>query len=135
MKTSFTFDATSLEFAMRDLAADAQDLAKGSPFGKGGASEFNIKIIGDDLKLDGITRNQTVRDFKQEGKTLAEILTALVMKANPVTTVKDPSEADQKLLWVVAPDPDAPSKQIGLITTRAMAEKNKYKLPAPFQPK
>jgi hypothetical protein len=126
LKTSFSFDAQSLEFAMRDLGNEANDLAKGSPV------TFAIKILGDDLKLDGITRNMTIRDFKKDGNTVADILTALVMKANPITTVKDPSEADQKLLWVVGADPDSPDKTIVLITTRQMAEKRNLKLPPPF---
>jgi len=130
LKTSYSFDSQSLEFAMRDLGEDVRtNLLKGAPV------DFQIKIIGDDLKLDGITRNQSVRDFKQEGKTVAEVLTALVRKANPVTTVKDPSELDQKLLWVVGPDPDDPKKSIILITTRQMAEKKKYTLPDVFKAK
>jgi eukaryotic-like serine/threonine-protein kinase len=125
-KTSYSFASQSLEFAMRDLADDVQDNLKGAPF------EFAIKIIGGDLEKDGITRNQTVRDFQQENQTVADILTALVRKANPITTVKDPSEADQKLLWVIAPDPDSPGKQVILITTRAAAAAKKYTLPAVF---
>src|SRR5438105_8715734 len=58
LKTSYSFDQQSLEFAMRDLADDVKSNLKGAPF------EFAIKIIGDDLKLDGITRNQSIRDFK-----------------------------------------------------------------------
>ncbi len=99
---------------------------KGAPF------EFAIKIIGDDLKIDGITRNQSIRDFKQENQTVADVLTALVRKANPVTTVKDPSETDQKLIWVIGPDPDDASKQIVLVTTRAAAATKKYTLPDVF---
>jgi hypothetical protein len=126
IKTSYSFDNQSLEFAMRDLAEDVKGNLKGVPF------EFAIKIIGDDLKIDGITRNQSVRDFKQENQTVADILTALVRKANPVTTVKDPSETDQKLIWVIGPDPDSPGKQIVLITTRTAAATKKYALPAVF---
>jgi len=99
---------------------------KNAPF------EFAIKIIGDDLKLDGITRNQSIRDFKQENQTVADILTALVRKANPVTTVKDPSEKDQKLVWLIGPDPDSAGKQVVLITTRNAAGTKKYTLPAHF---
>ncbi len=99
---------------------------KGAPF------EFAIKIIGDDLKLDGITRNQSIRDFKQENQTVADILTALVRKANPVTTVKDPSETDQKLVWLIGPDPDNPAKQVVLVTTRNAAKTKKYTLPPVF---
>jgi len=126
LRTTYSFDQQSLEFAMRDLADDVKSNLKGSPL------TFEIKILGDDLKLDGITRNQSIRDFKQENQTVADILTALVRKANPITTVKDPSEADQKLIWVIGPDPENPAREIVLITTRAAAAARKYKLPAPF---
>ena len=113
---------------------DAQDVAKGSPFAKGGPKELAIKILGGDLEKDGITRNMTVRDFNQKDKTLSEILTALVMRANPITTVKAPNEADQKLLWVIGPDPDS-GKETILITTRAAATTKKYTLPPEFREK
>jgi hypothetical protein len=125
LKTSYTFDNQSLEFAMRDLAADVQSNLKGAAF------EFGIKIIGPDLQTDGITRNQSIRDFKQENQTVADILTALVLKANPIPG-KAASDKDQKLLWVVGPDPDNATKQTVLITTRAAAANKKYTLPAPF---
>ncbi len=126
VKTSFSFAQQSLEFAMIELQDDVKNNLKGAPF------EFAIKIIGDDLKLDGITRNQSIRDFKQENQTVADILTALVRKANPVTTVKDPSEVDQKLVWLIGPDPDNPGKQVVLITTRNAAKAKKYTLPPVF---
>jgi len=126
LKSSYSFDVQSLEFAMRDLGEDVKtNLLKGSSL------EFAIKIIGDDLKLDGITRNQSIRDFKQENKTVAEILTALVLKAN-APNVPDPTMPEQKLIWVIGPDPDNAAKQMVLITTRQMAEKKKYTLPAVF---
>jgi hypothetical protein len=126
LKTSFSFDSQPLEFAMRDLAEEVKSNAKGAPF------QFAIKIIGDDLKLEGITRNQSIRDFKQENQTVADILTALVRKANPVTTVKEPSETDQKLVWLIGPDPDDAAKQTVLITTRSAAAAKKYTLPDVF---
>ena len=118
-----------MEFAIQDIAKDVAENVRGLPF------DFKIKIIGEHLQLDGITRNQTVRNFNQADKSIGEILTAIVMKANPVTTVKEPSETDQKLLWVIADDPAEAGKKIVLITTRQMAEKNKYTLPATFRPK
>jgi hypothetical protein len=129
LTSTYQFASQSLEFAMRDLAVDVRDQAKGAPF------EFDIKIIGADLEKDGITRNQTVRDFDQKDESIAEILTALVRKANPITTVKDPSELDQKLIWVIGPDPDNAGRTIILITTRAAADVKKYTLPAVFVPK
>jgi eukaryotic-like serine/threonine-protein kinase len=126
IKTSYSFAQQSLEFAMIELQDDVKSNLKGAPF------EFAIKIIGDDLKLDGITRNQSIRDFKQENQTVADILTALVRKANPVTTVKDPSETDQKLVWLIGPDPDNPARQAVLITTRNAAKAKNYTLPPIF---
>jgi eukaryotic-like serine/threonine-protein kinase len=126
LKTSYSFDSQSLEFAMRDLAADVKDMTKGAPF------DFQIKIIGSDLEKDGITRNQSISNFKQDNQPVADILTALVMKANPITTVREPSEADQKLLWTVAADPDNASQQVVLITTRAAAAAKGYELPPQF---
>ncbi|HUE72492.1 MAG TPA: protein kinase [Pirellulaceae bacterium] len=129
LKTSMSFGSQSLEFAMRDIADDVRaNLLKGS------LVEFDIKLIGKDMEKDGITRNQSISDFKQEDKSVAEVLTAMVMKANSPNQ-PDPSSPDQKLIWVVAPDPDKPERQTVLITTRAAAEREKYKLPAPFQPK
>jgi hypothetical protein len=131
LKSKMEFAAQSLEFVMNDVAADAQEVAKGSTFGKGGANEFAIKIIGGDLEKDGITRNQTVRDFSQAG-TIAEILTAIVIKANSGKPADDP---EQKLIWVVGPDPDNPAKELILITTKAAAATKKYNVPAVFQAK
>jgi len=131
LKSKMEFAAQSLEFVMNDVMADAQEVAKGSPFGKGGEKEFTIKILGDDLQLDGITRNQTVRDFKKEG-TLAEILTEIVVTAN---SRKPPDDPEQKLIWVIGPDPDNPAKELVLITTKAQAAKKKYNVPAVFQAK
>jgi len=125
LKTSYSFDNQSLEFAMRDLAADVVANLKGASF------EFGIKIIGPDLQSDGITRNQSIRDFKQENQTVADILTALVLKANPIPG-KSAADKDQKLLWVVGPDPENATKRLVLITTRAAAANKKYTLPAPF---
>jgi eukaryotic-like serine/threonine-protein kinase len=126
LKTSYSFDSQSLEFAISGLADEVKSNLTGSPL------EFAIKIIGADLEKDGITRNQTIRDFKQENQTVADILTALVRKANPITTVKDPSEAEQKLVWVVAPNPDNVSQPAILITTRAAAAAKKLTLPSQF---
>jgi archaeosine-15-forming tRNA-guanine transglycosylase len=124
-RMSISFDQDSLEFSMRNVVDEVRSSYQLS-------FEFGIKIMGDDLKLDGITRNGQIRDFAQENKTVAEVLTAMVMKANPVTTVKVPNEKDQKLLWVIAPDPDNPSNRIVLITTRQIADL-KYTLPEVFR--
>jgi hypothetical protein len=126
-RTKLAFEANSLEFVMQDIAKDVVENVQGLPH------EFKIRIMGDHLQLDGITRNQTVRDFNLADKPVGEILTAVVMKANPIKTVKLPSEMNQQLIWVIADNPDDAGKKIVLITTRQMAEKNKYELPAVFR--
>lgn len=128
-KMSMAFAQDSLEFSMQNVAKEVKDSYSSLPF------DFKVMLMGNDMKIDGITKNQSIRDFNEKDKTVAEILTAMVRKANPITTVNDPSELDQKLIWVVGPDPDAPDKQCILVTTRAAATKNGYKLPAPFVPK
>jgi hypothetical protein len=130
LKTSFVFDAREFENSMTGLADDVRtNLLRGAPV------DFEIKVIGPDLMDNGNTRNVTIRDFKQEDKTVAEVLTALVRKANLDTTVKEPSELKQTLVWVIGPDPDDAKRNIILITTRAAAEKKKYNLPDVFKPK
>lgn len=125
-KMSISFDQDSLEFSLQNVETEVKTMFKSLPFA------FKIKIQGDDLKLDGITRNQQIRDFRQQDETVADVLTAMAKKANPVTTVKDPREGDQKLLWVIAPDPENPSNRIILVTTRQVAEQ-KYTLPEVFR--
>ena len=116
-----------LEFAIKDIVTDVRESIPMLPF------EFDIKIIGPELKLEGITRNQAVRNFAAKEKSLSEILTGIVSKANPDPSVKDPSEPAQKLIWVVADDPEKAGRQIILITTRKDAEEEKYSVPKLFQ--
>jgi hypothetical protein len=123
------FDQKSLEFAIQDFSVDIREDYPDLPF------PFEIRILGADLQLGGITRNQQIANFTAEGQTIADILTRMLMRANPITTVTDPSEPDQKLVWVVAADPDDPVKRVVLITTRDAAQREGYKLPAPFQAK
>jgi hypothetical protein len=122
---SLRFDQDSLEFAAQNIVAEAKSTYPNLPF------DFRVRILGEDLKLDGITRNQQIRDFVQEDVPLEEVLTALVMKANPVTTVTSPMESDQKLLWVIGPDPEEPAMECVLITTRQVAQRN-YAIPSVF---
>jgi hypothetical protein len=128
-RISIAFAQDSLEFALQNVANEVKSTFPALPF------EFKIKILGPDLEKDGITRNQQIREFEQKDTTVAEVLTAMVRKANPITTVKDPSETDQKLVWVVGPDPEAVANSIVLVTTRTGAEQKKLSLPDPFRRK
>ncbi|MHB8955713.1 MAG: serine/threonine-protein kinase [Pirellulaceae bacterium] len=128
-KMSFRFAAQSLELALRDLTAAVRANQPALPF------PFDIQILGGDLQSDGITRNQQIVDFQAEEQPLAEILTALVMRANPDSTVTKPSDTMQKLVWVRGADPEDANRQILLITTRDAVTRRGDALPAAFQPK
>ena len=126
---TLSFGSNDMVIAMQELeSAVNRDTYQGLPF------EFKVTIMGTHLQMEGITKNQRINDFDMKNAKLSDILTSMVRKANPVTTVKDPSEIDQRLIWVVAPDPDNPSNKIVLITTRKSAD-GKYDLPDVFRPK
>lgn len=126
-RMSLDIPQQSLEFALRDLAAEVRDAFPGLSF------PFELKVLGADLREEGITRNQQIKDFQRTGQTVAEILTGLVMKANPVTTIQALSDPDQKLIWVIAADPDDPNHDAVLITTRRAAQQKGYELPHVFR--
>ena len=73
--------------------------------------------------------------FVIKDKPFSEVLTGLVLTANPDQSVEKPSDENQKLVWVIGPDPKAPQNQIILITTRkaALDPERKFKLPAVFK--
>lgn len=122
-KVSVRFSQKSLDAAMQDIAAQLRDELPGLPFA------FDVRIVGTDLEPEGITRNQQIRDFQTTDEPLADVLTKLVLKANPVQTVVSPTETDQKLVWLKSPE------QTGtiLITTRNAAAARSLGLPAAFQ--
>jgi len=125
-KITMRFEVTSLEFAMRDLATLVKESYPGLPF------EFDIVLLGMDMQKDGITKNQSIRDFNKQDATVADVLTALVMRGNPNTTVKSPNEPNQKLVWCVGDDPNQPGRRVILITTRDGAATRGLTLPEVF---
>lgn len=125
-KSSVDIPQQDLEFAVKDIEDDIKESLPDLDF------PFAIKIIGNDLRTDGITRNQAIRDYKATDVSLKEILTGLVLKANPDAT-EGPTDPLQKLIWVIGPDPDDDSRQIILLTTRKAAETKEYELPSVFK--
>ena len=124
---SVSFDQESLEFAGQ---AVMDEVATRVP--PGSAKPLYI-ILGPDLQKEGITQNQQIRDFKVSDQPLRSVLTQLVMRANIVKDVTDPSQSEQKLVWVVGKNPADPQQQAFLITTCVGAE-GKYELPKEFVP-
>jgi hypothetical protein len=68
-----------------------------------------MEIVGPDLQLEGITKNQSF-GLDEQDKTAEQILKAVMQKANP----------DGKLVYVVTKQN---GEEVILITTRAAAQK------------
>jgi hypothetical protein len=90
--------------------------------------EFEIRIEGDELSLEGITQNQRPGNFEIENRSLADILTEIMVRANPNKNIRGPQDPECKLVWAIQP-----VEQIVLITTRNAANRKKYLLPLQFQ--
>lgn len=136
---SVSFGQESLEFA---IEAIVDSLGQQLP---SGTKVPEIKIIGGDLQLMGITQNQQIRNFDKQDLPLRQVLTDLVVAANPDKSAVGPSDPKQSLIWVVT-DPNDTStaaesgggsnKQASriLVTTRQAAQTNPYDLPSEFVP-
>ena len=112
---------------MADLQSEIQDDLGKLPFA------FNIRLIGGDLESEGITKNQRPGELVMNQKSLGEILTAIMVGANPDKDISGPKDPNCKLIWVVADDPENPGQKAILITTRKAAAQKSYPLPQAFQ--
>jgi serine/threonine protein kinase len=126
-------DVQEVDIPEDDLVNAVADIKAGvlDSYGNKLDFRFDIVLIGPDLQTDGITQNQKVKDFKMNAP-LNEILTALMVQANPDKKAKGPKDPLNKLIWVIGPDPKNPAEQILLITTRKAAARDKIPLPAAF---
>lgn len=113
---------TSLSFA-RDTLETAVNLL-GEDIG------VDIVLMGGDLQLDGITKNQSF-GLDQQNKPAGDILVEILRLANPDKTATGPADAKQKLVYVIGPHPQTGRPAI-LVTTRAQAAKRGDRLPAVF---
>lgn len=116
-----------LNVLMSELKSEIDSDYGGLPFA------WDIKLLGGDLEKDGITKNQRPGELVMKQKTLAEILTSIMISANPSQNITGASDPECKLVWVVAADPDKPDQKSILVTTRAAAAEKSYTLPAAFR--
>jgi len=124
-KINIGFDQESLEAALQLISTEVVESVLAG-------SQFSMAINGNAFQKEGITRNQQVRAFKQKDIPLRQVLTDLVRRANPVTTVQSPTEVNQKVVWVVLDDSERPGQKKIELTTRTWAETNKVALPKEF---
>jgi len=122
---SLSFPQQSLEFAIRDLTQQFRETYPSLSF------PLEIRIIGPELQLEGITRNQQIRDFNVQNQPLGELLKQLTVRANP-TVAPSPAHVEQKLVWVIAPPRQGAKESVILVTTRVAAEKAGLTLPSFF---
>jgi hypothetical protein len=123
-----TFEQEPIEVALQLIGEEAiAGLPAGSP-------RPRFFLDGDAFSIAGITRNQQLRDFKMENRPVREALTEVAKRGNTITTVTDTRQAEQKLIWAVAPDPMAPGQSMILLTTREAAADAGLALPVEFAP-
>ncbi|MFN7877035.1 MAG: protein kinase [Pirellula sp.] len=125
---SLAFAQESLEMSLAAIATEFNDSLPE------GENKLEMSINGGAFQKEGITQNQQIRDFSFEKVPLRELLTALVRRANPVTTVQSPTEKDQKVVWLVLENASTPGGKKVELTTRSWAEANGVQLPKEFVP-
>ena len=124
-----SFDQEPIEVALQLVADEAN--SKLPP----GTEPLRFVLDGAAFGKAGITRNQQLSNFRIEQQPVRDALTEIARRGNPVATVTDLREPDQRLLWVVTPDPDSASgASMILLTTRIAAKENGLALPAEFAP-
>jgi serine/threonine protein kinase len=119
---SLSFVQESLKASMANVE---DELTKSLP---PGVTAPKIEIIGGDLEKNGITQNQQIRNFDMQSKPLREVLTAMVIAANPDKSAPAPTDVKQMLLWVV----DTSSEPAKIRVTTREAATGVFELPTEF---
>jgi hypothetical protein len=126
LRVNYTFSQQSFDNAFLGLAREVN--------ASNAAANLQLRIVGDELKKAGVTRNQDLTTFAPGARTVGQLLTLLAMQANP-SQVTHPSDPQQVIVWTVGPDPKRPESQVVLITTRQAATEKELPLPKYFRKK
>ncbi len=102
-RTTLSFPNNSLETTLNLLGEDAG---------------FRVVIEGNDLKIDGITKNQPIRDLNEQDRPVGEILRTVLKKADPAG----------RLVYLVRTSPRT-EEEVLVVTTRAAAAQRGEPLP------
>jgi hypothetical protein len=96
--------------------------------------EAPILILGGDLQLEGITKNQSF-GLDAIDQPAGQILLVILQRANPDKTAAGPTDPKQKLVYVVKPGEglEEAGRETIYVTTRAAAAQRGDKLPSVFQ--
>ena len=113
--------------ALRDIEQEVRDDFPNLPF------DFRIRLLGNDLAIAGITQNQRPGKVDIKQKPLGDILAQIMLQANPDKSATSPADPNCKLIYIIGDDPDDPTRQAVLVTTREAAENRKQPLPVVFQ--
>jgi hypothetical protein len=124
-RISLSFPRQSLDQALADLESVIRDQLRPS-------LSVTIRVDGRHLQLEGITRNQQITDFRATDVTVADVLTELVLHANPDRSVNGPTDVNQKLVWIAEPGTPSKGNAVIRITTRAGAAESELQLPKVF---
>lgn len=114
--TSLRFTRDTLETALGMLASDIG---------------VEITILGADLQLEGITKNQSFA-MDSTDRPAEEILVEILRKANPDKAASGPADPRQKLVYVIRPSASPGAPESIIVTTRAQAAQRGETLPAAF---
>ena len=115
-----------LNVLMKNIETEVNDDFPDLPF------PFRIRMLGADLEEQGITKNQRPGELNINQLPLGDILTAIMVGANPAKDISGPADPNCQLIWVIAEDPDSIGEKAVLITTRTAANQKSYELPQAF---
>ncbi|MEM7475837.1 MAG: hypothetical protein AAF483_12670, partial [Planctomycetota bacterium] len=123
----FSVEQEQLEVILGMIGEEANDgLPEGSP-------NIRFAVDGDAFGAGGITRVQRIAKLDHPNKPVREALTSLAQMGNP-SPGADVKSDDQKLIWIVRDDPQAPGRKLIQLTTREAASKAKLDIPQEFLP-
>ncbi len=125
VKSKAPTDIQQLLQIRRTLQNEIRDDFPNLPFA------FEIRLSNTDLQEAGITRNQRLTSLVLVDQTLDQVLTRICFQANPDKNATGPEDPRCTLIWVVTRDEEK-NVDLILITTRAAAAKNGWKLQPAF---
>jgi len=124
LSAKVTFKVDNLDDLLKTVATIQDKVRQSYDVG----FEFRIRVDVNGFREHGITKSPRLQPFAQRDKSVADVLTTVAVKMNPITIERSLTDPDQKVVWVVAKD-----KQSILITVRQSAKARSLELPSVFR--